>query len=53
MINIKNFDPNNFKIDEKPYRNTLIYYIGYVTPNSRKPLGLIMNNTNANFGEIG
>ena len=25
----ENFDPNN--IDEKPYKNILIYYIGYVT----------------------
>ena len=31
VINIENFDPNNVKIDEKSYRNILIYYIGYVT----------------------
>ena len=31
MINIKNFDPNNIKIDEKSYKNILIFYIGYVT----------------------
>ena len=30
-INIKNFDANNIKIDEKSYENILIYYIGYVT----------------------
>ena len=30
IINIKNFDPNNIKIDEKSYKNILIYYIGYV-----------------------
>ena len=29
-INIKNFDPNNIKIDEKSYKNICIYYIGYV-----------------------
>ena len=29
--NIKKFDPNNIKIDEKPYKNILIYYNGYVT----------------------
>ena len=29
--NIKKFDPNNIKIDEKSYKNILIYYIGYVT----------------------
>ena len=30
IINIKNFDPNNIQIDQKSYRNILIYYIGYV-----------------------
>ena len=29
-INIKNFDPNNIKTDEKSYTNILIHYIGYV-----------------------
>ena len=27
IINIKNFDPNNIKIDEKSYKNILICYI--------------------------
>ena len=31
MINMKNFDANNIAIDGKPYKNILIYYIGYVT----------------------
>ena len=31
IVNIKNFDPNNVKVDEKSYKNILIYYIGYVT----------------------
>ena len=31
IINIKNVDPNKIKIDEKSYKNILIYYIGYVT----------------------
>ena len=31
ITNIENFDPNNIKIDEKSYKNILIYYIGYVT----------------------
>ena len=31
IINIKDFDPNNIKLDEKSYKNILIYYIGYVT----------------------
>ena len=30
IINIKNFDPNNIKIDEK-YKDILIYYIEYIT----------------------
>ena len=33
MITIKNLDPNKIKIDEKSYKNILIYYIGYVTVN--------------------
>ena len=31
MINIKHFDPNNIKIDEKSFINIPIYCIGYVT----------------------
>ena len=31
MINIKNFDANNIKIDKKSYKYILIYNIGYVT----------------------
>ena len=31
IISIKNFDVNNIEIDEKSYKNILIYYIGYVT----------------------
>ena len=27
IINIKEFDPNNIKLDEKSYKNILIYYI--------------------------
>ena len=30
IINIKNFDPNNIKIQEKSYKNILVYYTGYV-----------------------
>ena len=52
IINIKNFDPNNIKIDEKSYKNVVIYYIGYVTiknskyikNNSLNPLYLIFSN---------
>ena len=31
IINIKSFNPNEIKIDEKSYKNILIYYIGCVT----------------------
>ena len=27
FINIKNFDPNNIKVDKKSYKNILIYYL--------------------------
>ena len=30
IINIKDFDPNDIKIDEQSYKNILICYIGYV-----------------------
>ena len=30
IINIKDFDPNNIKIDEKSFKNTVTYYITYV-----------------------
>ena len=31
MINIKIFDANLLKIDKTSYKNTDIYYIGYIT----------------------
>ena len=31
IINIKDFDLDNIKKDKKPYKNILIYCIGYVT----------------------
>ena len=30
IINIKDFDPNNIKIDEKLYKNILMCYSGYM-----------------------
>ena len=45
-VNIKNLDPINIKIDEKPYKNVFIYYIGFMTPNNVKPLYLIINKEN-------
>ena len=60
IINIKNFDSNNIKIDEKSYKNVLICYIGYVTIKDSKyvkinrvnPLYLISSNVNGCFEEI-
>ena len=54
IIYIKNFDPNNVKIDEKSYKNFLIFYIGYVTIkdskyvkiNSVNPLYLFLSKVN-------
>ena len=60
IINIKNFDQNNIKIDEKSYKDILIYYIGYVTIKDLKyekiysvnPLYLIFRKVNGYFEEI-
>ena len=60
IINIKIFDPDNTKIDEKSHKNILIYYIGYVMIkylkcikiNSVNPLYLIFGKVNGYFEEI-
>ena len=60
IINIKNFDPNNIKMDERSYKNILIYNIAYVTIkdlkymkiNSVNLLHLIFNKVNEYFEEI-
>ena len=31
IINVNDVDPNNIKIDEKSYKNIIIYYIASVT----------------------
>ena len=57
---LKNFDPNNIKIDEKSCRNILIYYIGYATikdskyvkVNSVNPLYRIFSTLNRYVEEI-
>ena len=59
-MSVNNFDPNNIKIDEKSYKNILIYYIGYVTIkylkyvkiNSGNPLCLIFSKINGYIEEI-
>ena len=58
IINTRDFDPDNIKIDEKSYKNILIYYIGYVTikkdlkTNSVIPLCLIFGNVYGHFKDI-
>ena len=60
VFNIKNFDLNNIKTDEKLYKNILIYYIGYVTIKDSKyvningvnPLYLIFSKVNGYSEEI-
>ena len=60
MINIRNFDLNNIKLDEKSYKNILTYYIGYVTIKDSKYekiyivnfVYFIFNKVNGNFEEI-
>ena len=59
-IHRKFFDPNKIKIDEKLYKNILIYYIASVTIKKSKYLKintvnhlyLIINKVNGNFEEI-
>ena len=43
-INIKNFDPNNIKLDEKSFKDILIYYISYLTIKNSKYIKI--NNVN-------
>ena len=60
IINIKKFDLNNIKIDEKSYKNILVYYIGYVTIKELKyvkinrvsSLYIIFSKMNRYFEEI-
>ena len=60
IINIKDFDPCNIKIDEKLYKNILIYYTAYVTIkdskyvkiNTANPLYLMFNKMNGYFKAI-
>ena len=60
MINIKNFDPNNIKLDEKSYKKILIYFIGYKMIKDSKcikiysvnRLYLIFNKVNGYFEKV-
>ena len=59
MIDLKFFDPNKIKIEQKSYKNILIYYIGYVTVknlsyikiNSINPLYFIIDKINGYIEE--
>ena len=59
IINIKHFYPNKIKIDDKLYKNILIYYSIYMTIkdtkyvkiNSGNPLYLIFSKLNRLFDE--
>ena len=54
MVNIKNLDLNNIKIDKKQHKSILIYHIAYIMVedlrrpkmNSVKPLYLHINKIN-------
>ena len=60
IINIKDLDPNNFKIDEESYKNILIYYIAYLTIkhskyvkiNSVNPLYLMFYKMNESLKKL-
>ena len=42
MINIKNFDRNQIKIDKKSYKNIIIYYTGYITIRNLSYINIIV-----------
>ena len=52
IINIKIFDLNNIKIDEKSYKNILIYYIGYVMIKDSKYVKIYTVNPFTLFSEM-
>ena len=60
VMNIKNFNPDKNKIDEKSYKKIYNYHIGYVMSKDSKyvkvnavsPLHLFFNKVNKYFEEI-
>ena len=58
LINIKNFNSNNLKLDKKSVLGNDTYYIGYITEkpqwnvNSVNPLYLMINKIKGHFEEI-
>ena len=58
LINIKNFNSNNLKLDKKSVLGNDVYYIGYITKkpqwnvNSVNPLYLKINKLKGHFEEV-
>ena len=53
IINLKNFDPNNIKLDEKSYKDVLLYYIGYGTTKDSKYVKInSINSSYLIFGKV-
>ena len=44
MINIETFNSNLLKIEKKSYKNTDIYYMGYVAMNDSKYVSIYSTN---------
>ena len=58
LINIKNLNSNNLKLDQKSVLGNDVYYLGYITKkpqwnvNSVNPLYLMINEIKGHFKEI-
>ena len=58
LINIKNFDNNNLKLDKNSVLGNDVYYVGYITKktqwniNSVNPLYLMINKIKGHFEEV-
>ena len=58
LINIRNFNSNNLKLDKKSVLDNDVYYIGYITKktqwnvNSVNPLHLVVNKIKRHFEEV-
>ena len=58
LINIKNFNINNLKLDKKGVLGNDVYYIGYITKkplwdvNNVNPLYLIISRIKGHFEEV-
>ena len=58
LINIKNFNSNNLKLDKKGVLDNDVYHIGYITKkpqwnvNSVNPLYLMINKIKGHFEEV-